>query len=86
MVSKHPNVCPWGARGSGLSHLKAVLAEQEDNLFPELKLLFPPKWSFRIDKAVKSRGDLAGQAARQGWDRGEGSRHYLGGHWRQTAH
>lgn len=68
---------------SGLGDLKAVLAEQGDNLLPELKLLFPPTWSFRIHKAVKSRGDLAGQPARQCWDGGEGSRHCLGGHWRQ---
>lgn len=45
-----PNVCPWWATGSGLSDLKAVLAEQGDNLFPELKLIFPPKWSFRTHK------------------------------------
>lgn len=75
VLSKQPKACPWWARGSGLSGLKVALAEQGDDLFPELKLHFPPKWPFRIHKAVKSRGDLAGQPAGQCWDGGGGSRH-----------
>lgn len=76
---------PLWARGSGLCDLKAVLAEQGDNLLPELKLLFPPRWSFRTPKAVRSRGGFGWPACEAvlGW---RGREQALPGWALETAH